>query len=294
MKLCKEIKADLLLATDPDSDRVGIAVKDGDDYRLITGNETGIMLSNYILENRKANGTLPENPIVVKTIVTSVLMEKVTAKYGAELKNVLTGFKYIGEQIFELEKKNEEDRFVFGFEESYGYLAGSYARDKDAVVASMLICEMAAFYKKQNKTLANVIDELYDEYGFYNNKTVSFAFKGASGMERMKQIMDSLRSSDMKEIAGYKIVKHADYLNSYEKNFETGEETKIYLPKSNVLSYSLEGGNAVIVRPSGTEPKIKIYFTGVGSTKQESLEVTEKIIEFVNNSSVFFPPEQTK
>lgn len=294
LKLCKEIKADLLLATDPDSDRVGIAVKDGDDYRLITGNETGIMLSNYILENRKANGTLPENPIVVKTIVTSVLMEKVTAKYGAELKNVLTGFKYIGEQIFELEKKNEEDRFVFGFEESYGYLAGSYARDKDAVVASMLICEMAAFYKKQNKTLANVIDELYDEYGFYNNKTVSFAFKGASGMERMKQIMDSLRSSDMKEIAGYKIVKHADYLNSYEKNFETGEETKIYLPKSNVLSYSLEGGNAVIVRPSGTEPKIKIYFTGVGSTKQESLEVTEKIIEFVNNSSVFFPPEQTK
>ncbi|MBQ2604341.1 MAG: phospho-sugar mutase [Clostridia bacterium] len=292
LKLCQEIKPDLLLATDPDSDRVGIAVPDGDNYRLITGNETGIMLSNYILENRKANGTLPENPIVVKTIVTSVLMEKVTAKYGAELRNVLTGFKYIGEQIFELEKKNEENRFVFGFEESYGYLAGTYARDKDAVVASMLICEMAAFYKKQNKTLANVIDELYAEYGFYNNKTLSFEFKGASGMERMKQIMDTLRNSKSKEIAGYKIVKHADYLNSFEKNFETGEEKTIYLPKSNVLSYSLEGGNAVIVRPSGTEPKIKIYFTGVGNSKEESVQVTDKIIKFVKNSPDFFPPEQ--
>lgn len=289
LKLCREVKADLLLATDPDSDRVGIAVPDGDDYRLITGNETGIMLSNYILGNRKALGTLPENPILVKTVVTSVLMEKVADKYGCELKNVLTGFKYIGEQIFELEQKHEENRYVFGFEESYGYLAGTYVRDKDAVVASMLIAEMAAYYKKQGKTLANVIDELYSEYGFYNNTTLSFEFDGASGMQTMQNIMDGLRNTDAKEMAGFSIVKNADYLLSFEKDFVKGTTKEIKLPKSNVISFSLEGGNAIIVRPSGTEPKIKIYFTGVGKDKSDALRVTNELIDYVKNSKLFFP-----
>ena len=289
LKLCREVKADLLLATDPDSDRVGIAVPDGDDYRLITGNETGIMLSNYILSNRKALGTLPENPILVKTVVTSVLMEKIAAEYGCELKNVLTGFKYIGEQIFELEQKNEEYRYVFGFEESYGYLAGTYVRDKDAVVASMLIAEMAAFYKRQNKTLANVIDELYSKYGFYNNTTLSFEFDGASGMQTMKNIMESLRNSKLTEMAGFDIVKCSDYLLSFEKDYATGATKEINLPKSNVIAFSLKGGNAIIVRPSGTEPKIKIYFTGVGTDKDDAVRVTNNLIDYVKNSEVFFP-----
>ncbi len=292
LKLCEEVKPDLLLATDPDSDRVGIAVPDGDSYRLITGNETGIMLTDYILSNRKALGTLPENPIMVKTVVTSVLTERVANKYGCELKNVLTGFKYIGEQILELEQKNEENRYVFGFEESYGYLAGTYVRDKDAVVASMLICEMAAYYKKQGKSLVDVIDGLYKEYGFYKNTTLSFEFEGASGMETMKNIMDGLRNSDVKEMAGFGIVKHADYFLSFEEDFTTGTKTEIHLPKSNVLSYSLEGGNAIIVRPSGTEPKIKIYFTGVGKDQEDAERVTGVLIDYVKNSSLFFPDKK--
>lgn len=289
LKLCEEVKPDLLLATDPDSDRVGIAIPDGDGYKLVSGNETGIMLTDYILSNRKALGTLPENPLMVKTVVTSVLVERLADKYGCELKNVLTGFKYIGEQILELEQKNEENRYVFGFEESYGYLAGTYVRDKDAVVASMLICEMAAYYKKQGKSLVDVLDGLYKEYGFYKNVTLSFEFEGASGMETMKNIMDGLRNSGVTEMAGYSIVKHADYLLSFEKDFVSGETKEIKLPKSNVLSYSLEGGNAIIVRPSGTEPKIKIYFTGVGTDQADAERVTNILIDYVKNSSLFFP-----
>lgn len=290
LKLCEEVKPDLLLATDPDSDRVGIAVADGKGgYRLMSGNETGIMLTDYILSNRKVLGTLPENPIMVKTVVTSVLIEKIVAKYGCELKNVLTGFKYIGEQILELEKKNEEYRYVFGFEESYGYLAGTYVRDKDAVVASMLICEMAAYYKKQGKSLCDVIDGLYEEYGYYMNTTLSFEFEGASGMETMKNIMDNLRNSTLTEMAGYKLLKHADYFLSFDKDFTTGTETVIDLPKSNVLSYSLENGNAIIVRPSGTEPKIKIYITGVGKDEADAKKVSACLVDYVKTSGLFVP-----
>lgn len=287
LKLCDEVKPDLLLATDPDSDRVGIAVADGDSYRLMTGNETGIMLTNYILSTRKALGTLPDNPIVVKTVVTSVLIERIAAKYGCELRNVLTGFKYIGEQILELEQKNEEYRYVFGFEESYGYLAGTYVRDKDAVVASMLVCEMAAYYKKQGKSLANVIDELYEEYGYYKNTTLSFEFEGASGMETMRNIMDGLRKSSLSNMAGYKLLKNADYLRSFERDFTTGKETEIHLPKSNVLAYYLENGNSIIVRPSGTEPKIKIYVTGVGKDSDDAARVSEEIISYIKTSGLF-------
>ena len=280
LELCEKVQPDLLLATDPDADRVGIAVKDYDgSYRLITGNEDGIMLTNYILSGRKANGTLPEKPVVVKTIVTTKLLEKICEKYSVELKNVLTGFKYIGEVILNLEKTGNEANYVFGFEESYGYLAGSYVRDKDAVVASMLICEMAAYFKKQGKTLAQVIDAIYEEYGYYKNTTLSFEFGGAEGMKKMAGIMSDIRENAPEEIAGYKVVKTADYKLSVEKDIATGEEKEIFLPKSNVLQYNLEGDNMAIVRPSGTEPKIKLYLTAVGKDKADAQAVTDRIAE---------------
>lgn len=278
LELCEKEQPDLLLATDPDSDRVGIAVKVKDGYRLMSGNETGIMLMDYILNCRKANGTLPENPVAVKTIVTSKLVERICQKYGCELKNVLTGFKYIGEQILLLEQKNEENRYVFGFEESYGYLAGTYVRDKDAVVASMLICEMAAYYRKNGKSLDDVMSSIYAEYGYYLNRTESYSFEGAAGMQKMSDIMTSLRNSHPAEIAGYKVTAVSDYLNSFTKSVETGKEEVINLPKSNVLSYSLEGGGAAIVRPSGTEPKIKVYITSVGKNDTEAKAIAEKMI----------------
>ena len=280
LELCDKVQPDLLLATDPDADRVGIAVKDYDgSYRLITGNEDGIMLTNYILSGRKENGTLPEKPVVVKTIVTTKLLEKICAKYNVELKNVLTGFKYIGEVILNLEKTGDEANYVFGFEESYGYLAGSYVRDKDAIVASMLICEMAACFKKQGKTLAAVIDEIYEEYGYYKNTTLSFEFGGAEGMQKMADIMVNIRDKAPEEIAGYKVVKTADYKLSVEKDILTGEEKEIFLPKSNVLQYNLEGDNMAIVRPSGTEPKIKLYLTAVGKDKADAQAITDKIAD---------------
>ncbi|MBR2280418.1 MAG: phospho-sugar mutase [Ruminococcus sp.] len=285
LELCKKEKPDLLLATDPDSDRVGIAVKDHDgSYRLISGNEDGVMLTDYILSNRKANGTMPENPVVVKTIVTSKLIEKLCEKYGAELRNVLTGFKYIGEVILGLEQKGEEDRYMFGFEESYGYLAGTYVRDKDAVVASMLICEMAATYKKQGKTLAQVIDGLYEEFGYYMNKTLSFEFEGAQGMQKMADIMSGLRDNAPAEIAGRKVVKTADYKLSVEKDIVSGEEKTINLPKSNVLQYNLDGEHMVIVRPSGTEPKIKIYLTAVGNDKADAERIIGELETAMENT----------
>ena len=272
LELCKKEQADLLLATDPDSDRVGIAVKTEDGYRLMTGNETGILLMNYILSMRKAKGTLPERPVAVKTIVTTKLIEKICAEYGCELKNVLTGFKYIGEQILLLEQKNEEDRYVFGFEESYGYLAGTYVRDKDAVVASMLICEMAAYYNTLGKKLDEVMTEIYDKFGYYINRTDSYKFEGSTGMQKMSDIMTALRNSHPTDIAGFKVTEVSDYLESYTKDLATGSQTEIHRPKSNVLSYSLDNGGAVIVRPSGTEPKIKVYITAVGKTNEEAVQ----------------------
>lgn len=281
LELCEKVKPDLLLATDPDSDRVGIAIKTDKGYRLVSGNETGIMLMNYILSCRKENGTLPEKPVAVKTIVTSKLVDKVCEKYGCDLKTVLTGFKYIGEQILFLEQKNEEYRYVFGFEESYGYLAGSYVRDKDAVVASMLICEMAAYYRKNGKTLDQVINKLYDEFGYYYNKTEAFEFEGSEGMKTMANIMSTLRQSHPKEIAGFKVTRASDYLNSRTKDIETEKEKDIDLPKSNVLAYELEGGGSVIVRPSGTEPKIKVYITSVGESEKDAVSLADKMISSV-------------
>lgn len=279
LELCEKEQPDLLLATDPDADRVGIAVKDYDgSYRLITGNENGVMLTNYILSCKKENGVLPENPVVVKTIVTTKLINQLCDKYGCELKNVLTGFKYIGEVILNLEKKNEENRYLFGFEESYGYLSGTYVRDKDAVVASMLVCEMAAYYKKQGRSLAEVIDGLYEEFGYYLNQTYSYEFSGAAGMQKMADMMSDVRKNLPDEIAGYKVEKVCDYLLKKEKDLATGEKTDIDLPQSNVIALNLSDNNAVIIRPSGTEPKIKLYITAVGKDKENAESVCKKLV----------------
>lgn len=279
LELCEKEQPDLLLATDPDADRVGIAVKDYDgSYRLISGNEDGVMLTNYILSCKKASGKLPEKPVVVKTIVTTKLINKLCEKYDCELKNVLTGFKYIGEVILNLEKKHEENRYLFGFEESYGYLSGTYVRDKDAVVASMLVCEMAAYYKKQGKSLAEVIDGLYEEFGYYLNQTYSFEFDGAAGMQKMADIMTAVRNNIPKSIAGYDVVKVSDYLLKKETEIATGSAADIELPKSNVIALHLSGDNAVIIRPSGTEPKIKLYITSVGKNKADATEICEKLV----------------
>ena len=277
IETAKGTDADLLLATDPDCDRVGIAVKDGEDYVLMTGNEVGAMLCEYLLSTLKEQGKLPENPVVVKSIVTTPLIETICASYGAEVADLLTGFKYIGELITNLEKDGKKDNFVVGMEESYGYLRGAHARDKDAVVASLMIAEMAAVYKLKGISLKQFMDSIYEKYGMYLNTVLNFAFEGASGMQKMADIMNSLRENAPESFAGKKVVKVADYKTSTVTDVATGDESTINLPKSNVLSYSLEDNSKVIVRPSGTEPKIKIYITACGSTRKESEEKTELI-----------------
>mgnify|MGYP004525697085 FL=1 len=271
LNLSKTVPADLLLATDPDCDRVGIAVKDGDDFTLMSGNEVGACLLDYILSRRKANGTLPKDPVAVKTIVSTPLADKIAAKYGCKLISVLTGFKYIGEQAGILEAKGEQERFVFGFEESYGYLAGAYVRDKDAVVASMLICEMAAFYKNEGKTLLDVINSLYAEHGMVYSSQNSFTFEGAAGMKKMQGIMDYLRALPPKKIGENSVIAISDYETSEKTELKTGKKTVITLPRSNVLYYDLdENGSNLIVRPSGTEPKIKVYITSIDADKEKA------------------------
>ena len=277
IEMTQEYEADLLLATDPDCDRVGIAVKDGGEYKLLSGNEVGVLLADYLLSVRKKQGTLPENPIVVKSFVTTSLVNAVASSYGAETKELLTGFKYIGELITQLEEKGEENRFIVGMEESYGYLSGIHARDKDAVVASMLIAEMACFYKNKGLSLYERIQQIYDEYGVYLNTLDNFVFEGASGMEKMKSIMEELRNNPPKTIAGLEVTETADYLRIQRKNTQTGEKSAIDLPKSNVLAYKLPGGSGAIVRPSGTEPKIKVYVTACADTKENADALSKKI-----------------
>ena len=261
LDLAKEKGADLMLATDPDADRVGIAIKclDGS-YELVSGNEVGVLLMDYICAGRIEKGTMPENPVAVKSIVSTPLADAVAKHYDVELRNVLTGFKWIGDQIAKLEADGEVDRFIFGFEESYGYLAGPYVRDKDAVIGSMLICEMAAYYRSIGSSLKQRMEEIYSEYGRYLNKVDSFEFPGLTGMDKMASIMQGLRDNPPTEIGGVKVVKATDY----KKTEETG------LPAANVLIYSMEDGATVIVRPSGTEPKIKTYFTTLGKDLAEA------------------------
>ncbi|MGN0324312.1 MAG: phospho-sugar mutase [Oliverpabstia sp.] len=270
LELAEKSGADLMLATDPDADRVGIAIKCPDGtYELVSGNEVGVLLLDYICAGRIENGTMPKNPVAVKSIVSTPLADAVAANYGVELRSVLTGFKWIGDQIAGLEAAGEVDRFIFGFEESYGYLAGPYVRDKDAIIGSMLICEMAAYYRSIGSSIKERLEEIYAKYGRYLNKVDSFEFPGLSGMDKMTGIMDDLRQNPPKEIAGYKVVKVTDY----KKPEETG------LPAANVLIYALEGGATVVVRPSGTEPKIKTYFTTLGKDLAEAEAQKEKLAE---------------
>ena len=270
LNLAKETGADLMLATDPDADRVGIAMKCPDgSYELVSGNEVGVLLLDYIAAGRIEKGTMPEKPVAVKSLVSTPLADAVAEHYGVELRNVLTGFKWIGDQIANLEAAGEVNRFIFGFEESYGYLAGPYVRDKDAIIGSMLICEMAAYYRSIGRSLKQRLEEIYAQYGRYLNKIDSFEFPGLSGMDKMSGIMENLRKNPLEEIAGYKVASVIDY----EKTEETG------LPKANVLVYKLENNETVIVRPSGTEPKIKIYYTTLGKDLAEAEAEKEKLAE---------------
>ena len=275
LDLCETEKPDLLLATDPDCDRVGIAVPHVGSYLLLTGNEVGVLLTDYIASSRIELGTMPQNPIVVKTIVTTSMIDRLAETYGFEVVNILTGFKYIGEQILRLEQKGEQDRYIFGFEESYGYLSGGYVRDKDAVDASMLICEMAAYYKKQGKTLADVLFGLYEKYGMHLNTQSSFTCEGASGMERMREIMEDLRKNAPDEICGKKVLWMSDYQASVKKS--AAGQQPIHLPHSNVVEYGLEGDNVIVVRPSGTEPKIKVYFMVKGQSRAEAEDLEAQL-----------------
>ena len=264
LELCEKLHPDLLLGTDPDCDRMGSAVPEGDGYRLLTGNEMGVLLLDYICRRRMELGTMPERPVAVTTIVSTDMADAVAAEYGVELRRVLTGFKFIGEQIGLLEAEGHGERFLFGFEESYGYLSGSHVRDKDAVNASMLCCEMAAWYKKQGMTLADAIRALYEKHGYTCCAVKSFAFEGEGGMERMAAVMDSLRAAPPAEIAGRAVTGRTDY--------QTGEGVALELPRSNVLEYRMDGAK-LIVRPSGTEPKIKVYL----SARAESMERAQEI-----------------
>lgn len=277
LEMNRKIGADILLATDPDCDRVGIAVPDRTgELVLMSGNEVGAMLLNYILSQRLEKGTLPKSAIAVKSFVSTDLAEVIAKKYNCTFKNLLTGFKYIGELITNLEKEGRASDFVMGFEESYGYLAGTHARDKDAVIASMLICEMAAYYKTKNMNLVDVMNSLYDEFGYYCNEVKSYTFEGAAGMEKMAQIMDTLRQNPPKTIGDFAVTAVSDYKTS-KTTFTDGGEEKIELPKSNVLAFALENGNKVIVRPSGTEPKIKAYLTAVGNDKESASKIAKTL-----------------
>ncbi len=277
LEMNRKIGADILLATDPDCDRVGIAVPDKTgELVLMSGNEVGAMLLNYILSQRLEKGTLPKSAIAVKSFVSTDLAEVIAKKYNCTFKNLLTGFKYIGELITNLEKEGRASDFVMGFEESYGYLAGTHARDKDAVVSSMLICEMAAYYKTKNMNLVDVMNSLYDKFGYYCNEVKSYTFEGAQGMEKMAQIMDTLRQNPPKTIGDFIVTAVSDYKTS-KITFTDGKEEKIELPKSNVLAFALENGNKVIVRPSGTEPKIKAYLTAIGNDKESASKIAKTL-----------------
>ena len=266
IETAKKNRSDILIATDPDADRVGTAVLHDGEYVLLTGNEVGVLLTDYLLSMKKANNTLPPRSVIVKTIVTTDLVRKVAAEYDAEIFDVLTGFKYIGDVIGKLERKGEENRYVLGFEESYGYLSGTYVRDKDAVNASMLVAEMTAYYKKKNMTLVDRLNEIYDRFGYYEHKLISFDFPGADGQAKLSRLLAQLRADLPRELAGRKVVKVIDYLT----------QTEADLPKSNVLSFTADDGTKLIIRPSGTEPIIKMYLTATKS-KHENEEIFAKM-----------------
>lgn len=284
LKLAKKNRADLTLATDPDCDRVGAAVLSNGEYVLLSGNEVGVLLADYRLSELKKQNRLPENPVIVKSIVSTPLVDRVAEKYGAKVVDVLTGFKYIGEYIANLEKSGGAGGFVMGFEESYGYLVGTHARDKDGVSASLAVCEAAAYYKKRGKTLVDALEDIYAEFGFYVNKSYNFVFEGASGTERMKEIMDGARRNPPREFAGFGVEKIEDFYERTITDVETGEKTPTTLPRSDVISYILSGGNSATARPSGTEPKIKVYVSARGENRREALKTAELIGEAMKSA----------
>ena len=272
LALCRQVQPDLLLGTDPDCDRMGVAVPQSDDYRLITGNEMGVLLLDYICRKRIENGTMPDRPVAVTTIVSTDMADAVAKEYGVELRRVLTGFKFIGETIAALEAEGHIERYIFGFEESYGYLSGGHVRDKDAVNASMLCCEMTAWYREQGMTLAQAIDALYAKHGCFRNDLASFTYEGADGMAKMQAIMDKLRCDPPKALAGEKVISVVDYALGTKG-----------LPKSNVLEYSSANAK-VLVRPSGTEPKIKIYLSARASSMEQAAERNQQLLEVFSNT----------
>ena len=269
LKKAKEVGSDLLLATDPDCDRVGVAVREGDEYQLISGNQMGILLFDYICKTYKANGTMPKNPVVVTTIVSTKMIDKIAADYGVEVRRVLTGFKFIGEQIGFLEADGEVDRYIFGFEESYGYLSGGHVRDKDGVNASLLICEMFAHYKAMGISLVQMLNQLYEKYGYFKEALQSITFEGASGAKKMADLMENLRTNAPKEIAGFRVMDVKDYKAGIGN-----------LPKSNVLEFNMEDDINVLVRPSGTEPKIKMYYLVKGSSEEAGAKIVSALEDY--------------
>ena len=277
-KVAQNVPCDLILGTDPDADRVAIAVPSADGFRKLSGNELGCMLMDYILKARTARKDLPAGAEVVRSIVSSPLADRIAASYGVEMKTVLTGFKYIGGEILLLEEKGEENKFVFGFEESCGYLKGTYARDKDAVVASMLVCEMAASLKREGKTILDALEELYETHGFYLAHVQSIELTGADAVEKAAAMMSGLRSDVPVTIGGAKVTAVNDYQISLFKDLVSGAETPILLPKSNVLEFILGQQGSVIARPSGTEPKVKFYYTAVGKTKEDAKALLDAMI----------------
>lgn len=264
--LCEKVHPDLLLATDPDADRVGIAVKDGNDYQLLSGNEVGVLLLDFICRMRRKANTMPCDPVAVTTIVSTSLVDDVARAYDVEVRRVLTGFKYIGGVIAELEDTGHPERFIFGFEESYGYLTGTHARDKDAVVASMLICEMAEYYRTKGKNLYRAMQDIYKTYGYHHNRTLSFTFEGSAGAQKMSDLMSAFRTTALSTVGDFVVESIVDY--------KEGVGT---LPPANVIEFVLEGGSKAIVRPSGTEPKIKVYVFAVGKSAEEAEEIADVI-----------------
>ena len=281
-KVADTVPCDVILGTDPDCDRVAIAVPTENGYQKLSGNELGCLLLDYILNARAAQMNIPEGAIAVRSIVSSPLADRVAASYGITMKAVLTGFKYIGGEILSLENVGQEHKFIFGFEESCGYLKGTYARDKDAVVASMLICEMAAALKKNGKTIVDALHELYERHGQFLSKVQSIELSGADAMEKAAKMMADLRSKAPSAIGGAQVTAVRDYKIKTEKNMLTGEVCSIDLPSSNVLEFVLGQQGSVIARPSGTEPKVKFYYTAVGQTKKDAQALLDAMVKQMN------------
>lgn len=280
LDVAREKNADIILGTDPDCDRVGVAVRHNGEYVLLSGNQIGSLLVDYICTSLKKQDKLPDNGVVVKTIVTSELGQKIAADYGLDTINTLTGFKYIGEKIKEFEEKGDK-QFIFGWEESYGYLAGTFVRDKDAVIASMLICEMAAYYYSKGMTLYDRLQELYETYGFYKEELKSIKLTGSEGLKKIQKIMSSLRENPMKELCGLSVVKISDYYLRKSYDLINNTEEDLTLPKSNVLHFKLEDNSWFCIRPSGTEPKVKIYFSVVAESVENAQEKVSCLVENV-------------